>query len=299
MIENGDSRIWFIQAKRVSRIAGIGLRAIVDEALSKTEQPPTVLLAIVAADVSKKAHESFAQYAAQRGIGQPNLWPRSLIEARLYSERPDLLFAYFGISTSGRQRGRETTVRRNIALKRNLRRDFRKPAKDQKRGVPYGQFAYGAVIVRSIDDSAYPDVDESPGISSWFKAETYDFYFNGLEVILNIQYVLSRRDGSWSPIEYERPYSSADGLLVKCFVIGRIPYRLIVDYDLEGDEYYQEPQLFCIFGEAGEPYEGIRYYSVDEPYLQRFDPGRLRPLPTWDEKREPRTSKGWHFEADG
>lgn len=290
--------MWFIQAKRVTRIAATGLRAIVDEGLSKTDLPPAILLAIVSADVSKKAHESFTEYAATRGIGQAYLWPRSLIEARLYSERPDLLFAYFGISTSGRQRERETTVRRNIALKRNLRRDLRKPVKDQKRGAPYSQFAYGALIVRSIDDSAYPEVDDSPGISSWFKVETYDFYFNGIEVILNIQYVLSRPDASWSPIEYQRPYSATDGHLVKCFVIGRIPYRLIVDYDLEGDEYYQEPQLFCIFGEAGEPYEGIRYYSVDEPYLQRFEPVRLRPLPTWDEKKEPRTSEGWHLGAD-
>lgn len=108
----------------------------------------------------------------------------------------------------------------------------------------------------------------------------------------------SRRDGSWSPIEYQRPYSSSDGLVVKCFVIGRIPYRLIVDYDLEADEYYEEPQLFCIFGEAGAPYEGIRYYAVDGPYLQRVDPERLRSLPPWDERKEPRTSEGWRLGAD-
>jgi hypothetical protein len=40
-----------------------------------------------------------------------------------------------------------------------------------------------------------------------------------------------------------------------------------------GDEYYQEPHLYCRFCEGGEPYEGSKYVLAesDHPYTLEED----------------------------
>ena len=46
------------------------------------------------------------------------------------------------------------------------------------------KFSQSEIIVRRIDDRAYPDFVESDRVSGWFKVEVLDFYHGGLECIL-------------------------------------------------------------------------------------------------------------------
>jgi hypothetical protein len=128
-------------------------------------------------------------------------------------------------------------------------------------------------IVRRLDDSTYPDSDPSPGISGWFKLEIFDFYFNGIEGILNIEYVLmSDQTGDWSPLTSDQSEESFPGRFhrVKVFKIGKIPWRNIRHYDLRGDEYYPFPHLYCLYADNGMPYEGFRYYAISEDDSYHF-----------------------------
>ena len=48
----------------------------------------------------------------------------SILEAKLYSEYHDLLFAYFGVNLSLQRGSRIATIRRNISFKKKMRNDF-------------------------------------------------------------------------------------------------------------------------------------------------------------------------------
>lgn len=146
---------------------------------------------------------------------------------------------------------------------------------------PYEKFRRHKVIIRSLDDKSYPEIAESTGISSWFRVEPYDFYHNGLEVILNIQQVIMNREGQWRPISYEESFDESIFHRVKVWVIGRIPFQFIRAYDLQGDDYYREPHLYCAFANDGEPYEAIRYATVgdDNTYDWPLDNNLRFPAP--------------------
>ena len=52
-------------------------------------------------------------------------------------------------------------------------------------------------------------------------------------------------------------------------ILGCIPFENIIEYDIDGDEYYNYPHLFCDFTNVSDPYEKIRYidkngYKIDD-----------------------------------
>ena len=173
------------------------------------------------------------------------------------------------VAEAAAEESSEAEIRRNLALKGRMRKDFLKSSVPYRSGSlprPYEKFAYGEVIVHSVDDSVYPEIDESPEISSWFKVELWDFYFNGLEVVLNIVYGIVDEDGRWSLFEYGKEFDEAKYRGIGMWQIGRIPWRNIAEYDLVGDEYYPIPHLYCRFANDGMPYEVIVYRVVDDRY---------------------------------
>src|SRR5205823_5074030 len=195
-------------------------------------------------------------YAASQGVRTPLLWTASLLEARLYSERRDLLFAYFGISTTGEARALESRIVRNVGLKKQLHRellkDWGKIDREKARLRPYAKFLHTEFIIHSVDDNSYPNVDVSHGgISGWFKLEVWDFRFDGLEFVLGIDRGIVDEDGNWAVIHHGDRIDEKAYREIKMFHLARIPYENIVDLDLEGDEYYPQPHIYCRFANGG------------------------------------------------
>jgi hypothetical protein len=164
---------------------------------------------------------------------------------------------------------------------------------------------HSEIIIRRIGDRTYPNIDENPGISGWFKLEILDFYHGGLECILDLQYALvDSETGAWSLISYDRSKSSfsprfSEG---KVFVTGKIPWRNIWYYDMEGDEYYPQPHLYCAFDDSGEPYEGRGFFLLGDAreweldIADKIEPsalvlqakrGKLQVMRTRSRKRKP------------
>lgn len=276
---DGVERDWLVQCRRYASATKATLKAAVDDAVARSANPPQVLLVVVACDVSRKAHEAYTSHAGLRGIATPLLWTASLLEARLYCERRDLLFAYFGVSTAGEARSRESGVVRNIALKKRLHRELLRDPKlvdwEKARRHPRDKFAISEVIVHSVDDTTYPNVDSrETGISGWFKLELWDFYFNGLEFGIRIDHGVIDDEGNWSAIEYGQQFDKGKYREIKMFRLARIPYSNIVEVDVEGDEYYPQPHLYCRFANGGEPYEGFRRVLIDPDYPWPMDPAK-------------------------
>lgn len=188
----------------------------------------------------------------------------------------------------------EEEVRRNLRLKAHMRADFLKPVSERdwsRERRPYEKFANHEVIIHSAaGNDVYPDIDDGPGISTWFKVDLWDFYFNGLEVILGVVHGIVGEDGYWAQIDYGEAFDTNRFREMKMFQLGRIPWRNIVAYDIDGDEYYGFPHLYCRFADRG-PYEAIVHRLIDEQFDWLLDPKKqITPKP----KDLRRSSKGEH-----
>ena len=92
--------------------------------------------------------------------------------------------------------------------------------------------------------------------------EIWDFYHNGLEFIIGIDYGVMDSEGHWSVIKYNQSFDETKFKLIKMFCLARIPFGNIVDVDLIGDEYYPQPHIYCRFADGGEPSKDFVTYSL-------------------------------------
>jgi hypothetical protein len=174
----------------------------------------------------------------------------------------------------------EQEVKRNLRFRNQMQHDFLKTWKEvteerDRRGTsgpgverPRHKFRHSEVIVHRLDNDIYPDIDESPGISSWFKLELFDFYHNGIKVILGIESG-AIEDGfgfpgnmHWAKTSYKADIDDTQFKAINIWHLGLIPFRNIRTYDLAGDEYYNFPHLYCEFSVNGMPYERFEYAVV-------------------------------------
>jgi hypothetical protein len=263
-LENGAGKTWFIQCKRYICIKKRDLKDAIDKVITKNDITPDVFLLVAACDITKANIEYFKKYASEQGIKNPQLWTASIIETKLYSEYHDLLFAFFGVNLSTTRNNRIETIKRNIKMKHRMKVDFIKkqinPIETMKR--PYKKFEFSEAIIHSVDDYSYPKADETMGISGWFKVELYNFYYNGIEVIIGIEKYISDSEGYWDIAQYDDITRLEKYDSYAAYAVGRIPYENIVEYDLSGDDFYNCPHIYCDFKDNGMPYEDVVYYSV-------------------------------------
>lgn len=262
IMENGKKVTHHFQCKRYEKITAAQLRSIVKDYISKNgDYRPEYYHIICGCKVGKQASDSFEKYCAEKGFHEVSIWTSSVLETKLYTDYHDLLFAFFGVNLSQERTNRVNALRRNVALKKRMQKDFFKPgAPGERRTYQRETFICNELIIRSIYDRSYPDVSESG--YGWFKTEVFGWYHNGLMVYVlpygvNAKVKWLKRTaepGSDNPEDYE----IKDELLE---TVGCIPYDRIIEYDLEGDEYYRCPHIYCDF--ELDPYEEIRYYRKD------------------------------------
>jgi hypothetical protein len=170
-------------------------------------------------------------------------------------------------------------LKRDHAMRDKLTRDLLKPVQERM-NLPRGsrrweKFAYSEIIVHRIDDATYPDIDDSPGISGWFKLEVFDFYHGGINFILRIDEGLhDTQSAKWCLLtrdQIERPYPPRFERK-NVLMTGKIPWRNILHYDMNGDEFYPMPHLYCAFADDGMPYEDWGYYLTGPGYQYELKP---------------------------
>jgi len=261
LLENGKERTHHFQCKRYTKLSKAQLRKIIDDYLDKNYVIPDKYTLVTACDLSKKNIEDFQTYAISKGFKAVDIWTGTFIETKLYAEHHDLLFAYFGISLVKQRNDAIASLRRNISLKHKMRKDFIKPINEiniertRKFQYPYEKFIYQEILIRSIDDTTYPNAELQKGHYGFQKAEIYDFYYNGL-VVFAYTYT--------QDIVVEEYKSDKKGKAVRAAALGHIPYNNIIDYDLSGDEIYQHPHVFCDCANGNSPYEFIKYAQRTE-----------------------------------
>lgn len=291
-IQKGDIQdiVWCIQCKRYTNIVKSDFTEIIDK-IAENPSIPDKLLVIVSCDVSKTLYEYFKDYSQKIGIKSIELWTASVIEAKLYKEYKDLLFVYFGIRIENSRQNNVTKIKQSLRMEKKVSKELidHKALKEKHFKLfmyePYYKFIAREVYIRSVDDVSYPEIDDTAvGISSWFKTYFYDLYHNGIEFWLDAgigTHVIIDENGYWEPISYfDERKNDPKFKHIRAMAIGRIPYYHIVDFKIDGDEYFSDPHIFCKFDIDGMPYEEIYYKSVGNPKKE---------IPNWDLDREKRT----------
>lgn len=272
--ENDNEKIWFIQCKRYNAVSKADIKEIVDKVVGNPALPDK-LLVIVSCDVNRTAHEFFKEYSKDKGIAETELWTASILESKLYKDHKDLLFMYFGLRLESKTRDNVAKIKHTLRMEKRVLKElidhkFIAKTNDFKVFVysPWAKFITHKVYIRSVEDTSYPNLDKnSKGKTSpWFRTFFYDTYHDGIEFWIDAGMgteVIMDKDGSWEPL---RKYNDGrktnpDYEIISAKAIGRIPYRSIVDFKTNGDEFTSEPHFFCRFDFDGAPFEEIYYKS--------------------------------------
>ncbi|WP_433780422.1 hypothetical protein [Flavobacterium anhuiense] len=160
----------------------------------------------------------------------------------------------------------EQKLQRNLDLKKKIKKDF---AKWLDYSTDKSSLS-SAVLLRNFEGTQYPDSNEPDQFNeySWFKAEIDNLYHKGMEFGIGITEIALLPNDQWDITNDDDSNANAEN--VKVLKIGQINFSDIVDYDLEGDEYFHYPHLFCKFNYEGTPFENIYYRNIDKIY-ERYE----------------------------
>jgi hypothetical protein len=253
--ENCCLKTCVIQCKRVKNLTSKNAKEILNDFKDKNPSMPDEYILITACNPSRKTCESFKTHAVKVGIHKSTLVSAACLEADLYASHPDLLFAFFGISLIHRRSTNVARVKHRLSIKKKICSKLLLAMKDSARKV----------IIHDVNRDVYPEDDvDTSSISSWFRLEYYKPYFKGISFYLQVVKVLyCLETGQWLLCDYnDNPPDRWEK--INAFMIGNIPYDNIVDFDIEGDEYYSCPHFYCQFDSLGEPYESVWYLPTPE-----------------------------------
>lgn len=198
------------------------------------------------------------------------VWDKSILETMLYTDYQNLLFAYFGINLIKEYNNKIKTIRRNIALKKRMHLDFLNNNSIGNYSVteqlkkPFLKFGFTKMIIHSIYDKNYPYENTllNNDYTGYFRVDIYDFYFNGLMVTDGFVGVKLTQLKNGKKISHN----------MKALRLGYIPFENIIEYDMEGDEFYSNPHLYCEFINVCDPFEKIGYaVLISDDEYQIFD----------------------------
>ncbi|GAA4445079.1 hypothetical protein GCM10023188_47830 [Pontibacter saemangeumensis] len=176
------------------------------------------------------------------------------------------------------KRNNSSIVKRNLTLKKRIKKDLLIKLKHEEweyaRYEPWIKFKYRNILVRSVDDKSFPEVDDRPNgeMSSWFKGETWDFYENGIELISWGGEAIFDKNGNWDILKngYDKRKNNSNYEVIPFHTFLRIPYDFIVDYDMEPDAYYSIPSIYVEYLKNGMPYEEILYGQMGTYDLKQY-----------------------------
>ena len=147
---------------------------------------------------------------------------------------------------------------------------------------------YPEIIIRSIDDTTYPNMVEVPNAKrgSHFKVYSYDLCHDGIEtwenVIVGGKSIMDG-DGFWEYLydSYDKRQNDSKYRVIQTQVFGKILYSDIVDYEIDGNEYEDMPIVYCKFIHDDMPYSEFIYreegrfkghfFDLDKSKMTKFE----------------------------
>lgn len=141
--------------------------------------------------------------------------------------------------------------------------------------VPYRSFIYDSLIIRSIEDVAFPkyDDDESHLISTWYKAQIHDVYEYGIEMMITSSFdIVINTKLRWNFLNDRDIQNLPPGLkYLRATILQRIPYDNIIKLDMNPDPIYGYPTLFVEYKNDRKPFSEeipfiVGYYNSENDF---------------------------------
>lgn len=156
-----------------------------------------------------------------------------------------------------------TRFKKNLAIKNDIcsklfKRNLSLKDREILYYVPYYSFIYDSLIIRSIEDVAYPnnDDDEKNPISTWYKAQIHDVYEYGIEVMITSSFdIVVNEKGEWNFLN-ERDVQNLPSELkfLRATILQRIPFDYIIKLDMNTDPIHGYPTLFVEYKNEQKPF---------------------------------------------
>ncbi|MBS7565337.1 restriction endonuclease [Mucilaginibacter sp. Bleaf8] len=281
--DNDQLITYYIQCKRYATIVKRDITLLVDKVAANATKPD-VLWVIIACDISRTNFEYLKSYAISKGISSVELWTGQTLEAKLYEKYQDLLLIYFGQGIHVQRQFNIKNLKAGLKMEKRVKKELldlefiKDPQnREQLMNDPSSKFISDRVLIRSIDDTSYPNIPELlPGqFNPYYRTYFYDLYETGIEFWLGAALgadVIMDKDGFWEPILNSRDERLSDPnfTVIQAKQIGRIAYKDIIELKPEGDNRYTEPHIICRFDYDGMPYEEI-YFKSHGKAIGRFD----------------------------
>lgn len=109
------------------------------------------------------------------------------------------------------------------------------------------------IIIRDLSRmDSYPQGLGGKGVSPWFRSALVDTYDKGVVVGLGIGGLKECEEG------YRfNDWMNGEASDHTVYLLGNIPYDSIASVNLDGDEYYSFPHIYCHFEFDGQPYQRL------------------------------------------
>lgn len=281
-----EDHVYYCQVKRLREASKADITSIVNKVLENNSiEINSTLIYIFACDLSATTITYAYDYAKKRGFANAELFTAKNLEAHLYNKHKDLLKKYFGIdcftSHSKAEEVRYSLEMKLVAEQKLLITDFyKKYTNAQLIKDPSIKFRYDALIIRSVNDTQYPDSDENNPFE-WFKAFPYNFLDDGLEILLD-SYIDTRIAFNTKTFEWRKVTNDdvllRDELFIHCDYVGFLPYYEIVAIVEDGDSYFSFPIIHCYFNCFNSPFSqrylkcrGCNVNFIEGKILDNYD----------------------------
>lgn len=229
-------------------------------ALKDRSTPITYTQLIIATTASE--HPDYDEYIAalkhSYGLAYDIIfWGWETIQQRL-NHLPGTLSKYYPHFRIPQHQ--ESQLLSKIAMKKRLERDFA----DWLNYDPENRRFRSRMIIHSSTDIHYPEHPNPNGPWFWFAAEIARLSTKGLGFINELADIYVNTRGQWTS---ECPEDLSVFKVVRVAKISVVAFEDILDYDLNGDEFYNCPHFYLRFNENHTPFSDFYYQKLDNDVI--------------------------------
>ena len=259
-----EGTTWYVQCKNYKAFAKSDTEEVIDAIVTNQEiTKDSVLLIVVACEVSSDTREHVESYSKKNGFKDYDIWTGLRIKTMLFGKYKDLLSRYLDIETEN-NRNKERVLQSSkmkgeVQKKLLCKIEWTPETRMDIIKHPFKQFRYAKVVLRSVDD-----IDDPYGENaSFYKICPYDFNDVGIELLdcpgVDFRIAVNIDTRSWRRIK-ENEELRENEFNIRTEHVVLVPYYCIADIREEGGDVDDYPVMLCEFKFDQSPFLR-RYYK--------------------------------------
>lgn len=255
-----EESTWYIQCKNYQKFAKLDAKDVIDTIATKHKiTRNSMLLIVVACEVSSLTREYIKSYSKKKGFRGYDVWTGMRIKTILFGKYSDLLSRYLGIETENNKEKvfQGNKMRQEVQKKLLCKIEWTPETRMDIVKHPFKQFRYAKVVLRSVDDIDAPHGEKA----SFYKICPYDLNDIGIELLycpgVDSRIAVNIDTRSWRRIK-EKEELRENEFDIRAEHVVLVPYYCIVDIKEEGGDVDDYPVMLCEFKFNQSPF--LRHY---------------------------------------